>query len=573
MTFWGSFFLLNSLLFLPIYWFFRPDISFWPWAKTSQSEPTNLLSTLFLQRENLDIFRLNLELLLLVLVWLFVPPVRGRWYLVMASFLYFGQIFYAVYEGFIRSYYLIDPVFYNDFYLFAGGTGYVLTHLHLSILFYLGILLTIVLLVGFLVSVQRLLFVEIQPERLSQATKLALVLLSLMALSSVFVVQEKSGLPETAVSSFAAKINLNIQLSRLAKADAARFDSQNIAAYYDFTDAQLQTTPDIYIIFIESYGTVLNKRSDYQNAYQQLLAQLNRQLEENNWHTASTRSTSPTWGGGSWLAYTSALSGLRIESHAEYLALFSRYYQEPYPHLFNYLKGQGYGTYWLSSNSDQHNDIEWQRYKDFYGIDEWLRFNDMQYDGPLYGWGPSPPDQYAINFVHQHMNQIGDAPHIFFYITQNSHYPWSPLPAVASDWQAFNDLPQEPSPTAKRLPHDILRQHYLASIEYELTMLTDFITKEGDDNDIFVLIGDHQPARVARYDDGWDTPMHIISKNKDFVESFHDYGFRAGLKTYGGITTMHHEGFYSLFVRNLLQEYGRNPQQLPVYRPQGIPLN
>ena len=60
--------------------------------------------------------------------------------------------------------------------------------------------------------------------------------------------------------------------------------------------------------------------------------------------------------------------------------MFNRYSNEPFPHLFNYLRNQGYRSYRLSANSDVLNDIEWQRYKNFYGVDEWLRFNDLQYE-------------------------------------------------------------------------------------------------------------------------------------------------------------------------------------------------
>jgi hypothetical protein len=206
-------------------------------------------------------------------------------------------------------------------------------------------------------------------------------------------------------------------------------------------------------------------------------------------------------------------------------------------------------------------------------VDEWLRFDDMNYQGPLYGWGPSPPDQYAIHFAQTYMNQDVDTPHVFFYITQNSHYPWTPLPEMAQSWETLNDLPPVPPPPTRRLPLDVMRRQYLASIQYEMTMLVDFITKQANDGDIFVIIGDHQPARVARYNDGWDTPVHIISKDESFIETFYEYGFVPGLKTKERKPTMNHEGFYSLFMRALLQNYGSNPDDLPVYMPEGVPLN
>ncbi len=573
LIFWGIFLLLNSLLFLPIYWFFRADISFWPWTTPFDTEQKNLLPGLFLQRANLDIFRLNAELLFIVLLWRFVPLVRRGWVVLLIFFIYLGQLVYAVYEGFVRSYYLLDPVFYNDFFLFADGARYALHSLYLSPFLYVSGVVLVGLLVGLLFGLHRLLFAEVLTQRLSQATQSILVGMGFLVLVPVVTFRGEVGLPETAVSSFTAKVTQNVQLSRLARAEAERFDSQDLAPFYQFTEAKLQTKPNIYIIFLESYGSVLDKRPDFKPWYYVLLTTLTAQLEQNEWASASIRSTAPTWGGGSWFAYTSAMAGMRIDSHAQYLALFNRYNQEPFPHLFNYLRGQGYRSYWLSSNSDALNDIEWQRYKNFYGVDEWLQFADMQYDGPLYGWGPSPPDQYAIHFAQEYMQQAVDKPHVFFYITQNSHYPWSPLPDVADSWESLNDLPPVAPPASQRIPHQVLRQQYLASIQYEMTMLVDFITTEADEDDIFVIVGDHQPARIARYEDGWDTPVHILSKDAAFVEMFSEYGFVPGLKTQASGQSIHHEGFYSLFMRNLLGVYGVDPQQVPAYMPEGVPLN
>ena len=569
-AFWGIFLLLNSLLFLPIYWFFRADMSFWPWSEPFEAERASLLPALFLQRANLDIFRLNAELLFIVLVWWFVPLVRRGWVVGLVFLLYMGQLGYAVYEGFVRSYYLLDPVFYNDFFLFADGVRYVFHSLYLSPILYVGGVVLLALLVGLLFGLHRLLFAEVLTQRLSRATQSALLVMGVLVLVPMVTLKGAVGLPETAVTSFTAKINQNIKLSRLAKAEAARFDSQDLAPFYVFTDAKLQQKPNIYVIFLESYGSVLYKRSDFRIPHKQMLETLTSQLEQNDWATASIRSSAPTWGGGSWLSYTSVLSGVRIDSHAQYLALFNHYTQKPFPHLFNYLRGQGYRSYWLSSNSDTLNEIEWQRYKKFYGVDEWLQFDDMAYEGPLYGWGPSPPDQYAIHFAHEYMKQDVENPHVFFYITQNSHYPWSPLPEVVDSWETLKDLPPAAPSASQRIPHEVLRHQYLASIEYELTMLVNFITTVANEEDIFVIIGDHQPARVARYGDGWDTPIHIIGKDVSFVESFYEVGFVSGLKTNGMPLDIRHEGFYSLFVHNLLQEYGVDAENLAVYRPEGV---
>ena len=185
----GIFLLLNSLLFLPIYWFFRADISFWPWSTPFADERDDLLSALFLQRPNLDIFRLNLELLFVVLLWRFVPLIRRGWVVLLVFLLYLSQLVYAVYEGFVRSYYLLDPVFYNDVSLFADGVHYVVRSLNLSPFIYAGVLLLLGLLTWVLYSLHRWLFADFLITRLSRTTQAEMVAAMVSLQKPVLLVQ------------------------------------------------------------------------------------------------------------------------------------------------------------------------------------------------------------------------------------------------------------------------------------------------------------------------------------------------------------------------------------------------
>ena len=571
LIFWFCFLLLNFLLFVPYYFFYREDATFWPLSETAVLPLVDRLQMLLVQRPNPDIFRLNFELTFLLVAWIWLKRIRHRWLLRLIFSLYLLQLLYGLYEGFIRSYYLLDPVFYNDLPFFADGTLYVLRTLHLPWVAYVGGTLLIVAVSGLLFFLIWLLLRGISPERLGRNTRLGLTSLLLCMLLLPLRFDVALGMPETAVSSFTAKLIHNLDLSRDARAQVSRFDSALSSDQYAFTQNDLTEKPDIYLIFIESYGSILYQRPDFQLVYTRLLRDLETDFTVADWHIASNRSNAPTWGGGSWIAYTSALTGVRLNSHTEYLAFFNRYEDERFPHLFNYLRDQGYRSYRLSSNANELNSLEWERYKSFYGVDEWYRFSDMGYEGPLYGWGPAPPDQVSLNFAMEAM-QADPNPHVFFYITQNSHFPWIPLPNVAEDWRTFYEMPQIPTGPTPTVPHEQLRNQYLQSIVYELTMLTQFIMTEGDENDLFVLVGDHQPSRVARYADGWDTPIHIISQNEALIESFRELGFVAGLDTSELFPRLQHEGIYSALAHVLLSEYGRNPDNVPPYLPAGIPL-
>ncbi len=561
--FWAAFWLLNFALWLPLFLFLRADASFWP---PLEGDWQTVLHSLLWQRESADVFRLNAEFVLLVTLWTLWPRLRRREFFWLFLALYLLQLVYAAYEGFVRSYYMLEPVLYNDVMLFGDGASYVWQSLNLSTAVYLqGALL----LIGALLLLWGLHWLLLRGVAPSGHSKMALVVLTALAMGFVAFAGGQAGGTQTAVSSFTVRVAQNASRSYQAYERVQRFDNRYLAPFFQFTTNNLAQKPNIYVIFIESYGSVLYQRPDFRIRYGRLLHRLETQLADAGWQAASSRSLSPTWGGGSWIAYTSFLTGLQVESHAQYLRLFQRYQEESLPHLFNYLQTQGYGRYQLSANADEISDEVWQRYRQFYGVDTWLRFRDLAYTGPLYGWGPSPPDQYALHFAANWLRETAVAPYIFFFITQNSHYPWAPLPPLLEDWRALNDAPA-PAPPAQPMPHGELRRHYVTAIEYELQMLTQFILQEGRDDDIFILVGDHQPARVARYADGWDTPIHVISRDATFVRAFHEYNFVSGLATDTVEARLHHAGFYPLLMRMLLQRYGAEGAILPPYLPQGV---
>ena len=63
------------------------------------------------------------------------------------------------------------------------------------------------------------------------------------------------------------------------KADASAISDRAIRQAYDYSQYDLAETPNIYLIFVESYGSVLYKRDDYAVAYRELLDALDALCE------------------------------------------------------------------------------------------------------------------------------------------------------------------------------------------------------------------------------------------------------------------------------------------------------
>ena len=564
--YWATFFFLNALLFLPLVLVDREDGALLPTLQLAGRSFEQIWRQALVWRRAPDLLRFNSELVLLICLWALIPRLRRtgirRGFVVAYLFLFA----YYLYEGASLTFFSVEPDFYSQFRMATEGLGFFLQNARVTFAF--GAAIVALIAVGALV-VARLSRLVMPHRGPSLTSRIVLGLLAAFIGVQAYSYRGHLGRSEMVFGSIAAKLSRNIAESQRVYNNVHRFDSAKVRAAYDYSGYRLLQQPTIYIIFTESYGTVLYKRPDWRARYRALTQRLERTLADSGWHVASARSLAPTWGGGSWMSYTSALFGLRVSSDPQYYALLDKYRLENYPDLGRYLKGQGYRYYRLTALSMGLPKATWKKYADFYGVDRWLQYEDLNFVGPEYGWGPAPPDQYSLHFARETIRQETDGPFLFFTITQNSHYPWTPLPALTPDWQALNRPGEAPPPSSELIQHDERRLNYWTAIEYQLEMLTDFIVSEPDEQAIFVLVGDHQPPRVSRREDGWDTPMHIIAKDKSFVASFAEYGFGNGLAVWESEPTFRHEGFYSLFVRQLLAAYG-GEGQLPPYLPEGV---
>jgi hypothetical protein len=570
--FWMCFLILNGLLFLPLYLLNRETTSFLPLS-------AHTVKQWVLWRNNLDIFRLNAEIPLLIALWVFVPwlraPHKERWFRWIFLVTYVVVLSYYGYESIMLSLYQSNPVFYNHYRLAIDGLQMVVQQLDVSPEVLVGATIGLMASVVVIGGLVRIMLGDIPVERLSRWSRMVIMLLTFVVCIYLFTQQAALASPKMVVSSFGYKLEQNVAESVKVYHKVANFDDTSIKTLYDYSGYNLLRKPNIYLIFVESYGSVLYKRADYKEAYIALLAELQQQYQNAGWYTASALSESPTWGGGSWMAYTSALFGLRIDTHPQYLSLLEKYQTSTYPDLGHFLKNQGYEYAHVSSLSVELGETKQQQYQNFYRMDQWLHYSDLDYNGPQYGWGPAPPDQYVLNFAHQTIVEHAKKPVFLFFITQNSHFPWVPLPKLLDDWQTFNLIVEKPETPSVVPPHNVKRQNYFNAINYELRFLTDYILQTGDEESIFILIGDHQPQQVSRRNDSFDTPIHIISKDAALIDAFSDYGFGRGLTLQSvgkPSATMRHEGLYSMLVRVLVYQYGSGDKVLPPYLPEGIPL-
>ncbi len=559
--FWGAFLSLNALFFLPL------TILFW-----GAAEPTIENESWFLARTNYDLFRFNVEWFALMAIVANIKFIRAtiiKWVVGMA---YLLGLAYYVYEAGIIAFLGAMPASYNDYFLMRDGLAGLLQHFDFPWLLIIAGILAIVFAITALIFLLR----EGRIENLSLLSRITLLLLAAGGLLAVAWRPTLSAKPEALFSSLTAKFEDNYRRSAASYAQQQIVLEQDFSqdAFhnpYDYAATALIEKPTIYLIFIESYGDVLYHHPQLRTQFVTLADDVTRRLNEENWQIASILSWTPVYGGGSWLAYTTLLTGIHIDTEPLYNTIIDQTKEDPLFSLSRYLQSQGYLYNRLTPLPfDSSEERRFQsRLNDFYHYDTWLTSQDLGYVGPLYGWGPAPPDQYSLNFLREFAGRHNQ-PSFNFYITHNSHAPWGTQPALSSDWRAISS-PEARLAAPDKVEADFTADSYFTAINYQMDAILDFILMEDGEDAIFILAGDHQPPRVASLDGSPYTPLHIISKNEALVEEFYHWGFsnefRIDQLEYG----MRHAGFLSMFLRSFVHLYGNvEYDALPPYIQDGI---
>ncbi len=575
--FWFIFSIINSLIFLPTFLLNLESSTFLPKPILGEQGILETVPELLVWRNNLDLFRVSAEFIFLISLWVFLPIHKNRWLkkilLILTTVLFFLAFAYEVYESLSLFFYQVDAVFYAHYQLFIDGLGFLVDHLQIS---WLRIFIYIVAILAWFGMVSTLIRILIQLPSIGLNTwsKTILIILLAFVLQALMFNRNLMVSPKSVVHSFSmkAKNNLTNSIALSKKVDA--LETFQLENSYDYDAHTLIKSPNIYLIFVESYGSILYKRDAFLDKYLSLLQEKEGQLTTSGWYVSSTLSESPTWGGGSWLAYTSLLFGFRVDNHPQYLSMLENYQAKEKSDFGSTMQKLGYQYIRSTSLAVEMDDQEWKKYVDFFGVDKWIRYRDLQYEGKHYGWGPSPPDQFTLSATRDMIIKESGQPFFLFLITQNSHYPWTKVPQVVQDWRTLNDG----NAVVDIFEDDDLsrgekQENYFEAISYEIEFLTNFIINEAETDDIFILIGDHQPGYVTRRDDGFETPVHVISKDKDFIRAFTEYGFDSGLEVHEIEAAIKHEGFYSLFMQIFLQHYGVGINVISPYLPNGVQLD
>nr|WP_325063636.1 sulfatase [Streptomyces marianii] len=315
---------------------------------------------------------------------------------------------------------------------------------------------------------------------------------------------------------------------------------------------------DVLFAFIESYGRSAVQDPEMGPRVSALLADADRRLRAAGWSSRSAFLTSPTYGGGSWLAHSTFNSGLWIKNQQRYRNLTSG---DRMTLTSAFQKTGAWRTVGIMPGVTR----SWPEGK-FYGLDHVYDSRGMGYKGPKFSWTPVP-DQYSLSaFERLEHGRPGRGPMMAEIILASSHNPWAPIPRTLGwdeigDGSVYDAIAEE-----GKDPQEVwedparIRTEYRRAIEYSLTSLITYVEKYGDENTVLVFLGDHQPVSTVTEDKlGRDVPVTILARDPAVLDRVSGWGWQPGLKPGPDAPVWRMDAFRDRF----LSAYGDRPGAAP----------
>lgn len=303
---------------------------------------------------------------------------------------------------------------------------------------------------------------------------------------------------------------------------------------------------DVLLVFIESYGRSAIENPSYAPAIGPTLRQFDGALEKAGFAARSAWLASPVFGGQSWLAHTTLLSGLRVDGQGRYDALVLSGRRT----LIHDFQRAGWDTVAVVPGIT----TDWPDGR-YYGYQRIHAAADLGYAGQPFGW-ISMPDQFTLSALDRlELNAVERPKIMATVILISSHAPWTPLPTL-EPWERIGDGtvfgPAARTGDAAEVvwtSGERIRGQYAKSIDYVLQTLTSYVTANGGEDRILIVLGDHQPIPfVSGTPATADVPIHIIARDSAVLAALDEWGWSRGMTPDAAAPTWPMEAFRGRLV-------------------------
>ncbi len=284
---------------------------------------------------------------------------------------------------------------------------------------------------------------------------------------------------------------------------------------------------DVLLVFVESYGRTAIETPSYAAVTGPTLGHFDAELKKAGFEARSAWLASPTFGGQSWLAHSTLLSGLPIDGQGRYDALLLSQRRM----LIHDFRRAGWSTVAVVPGITE----TWPDAQSF-GYERVHAAADLGYAGQPFGW-ISMPDQYTLAALDRLELGVKNRPPIMAtVILISSHAPWTPLP-VRVPWEQIGDgaifgpaMRTGDAPEVVWADADSIRAQYARSIDYVLQSLAAYVAEHKDDDMLMIVVGDHQPIPFVAGDTlRPDVPIHIIARDESVLAAMDGWGWTSGM--------------------------------------------
>ena len=289
---------------------------------------------------------------------------------------------------------------------------------------------------------------------------------------------------------------------------------------------------DVFVVFMESYGAVSWEQPSFVEALAPSRTQLAADIRETGRAVVSARVESTTFGGESWLAHISLLSGTEVRDDRTNARLMAQERDT----LVTVLQRGGYHALAIVPGLL----VAWPEGA-FYGFDEIYDYERLDYRGPPFGWW-SVNDQYALARVDRLEIAPPDrAPRFVFFSTISTHAPFTPAPPYQADWaRVLSEQPYDDDELYEAWSEQPdwlnLAPSYVQALRYAYATVGGYLRLRADRDVVMILVGDHQPpALVSGEGASWDVPVHVIASRPALLDRLRRHRFVDGLAP-GGAT-------------------------------------
>jgi len=284
---------------------------------------------------------------------------------------------------------------------------------------------------------------------------------------------------------------------------------------------------NVLLIFVESYGRTALVQPRQRELLIPHYEEMQKNLAAAGFHVASDFITSPTYGGFSWFAHMTLGTGVKVISHQHSQLLDEL---RP-PSLADKFRDAGYLPVLVMPGTTR----SWPGMDDYYGFRNHYFSWELGYQGPRYGWA-SMADQFVLDRLQHAEIERSQQPLFIQYALISSHAPFNDIPHYVKDWSEVGNgsilhtAGRDAYDTTWEDPKEI-NEGYAAAITYEMKVMEGYLETYVQDDTLVIFMGDHQPHQQVTGTENltWSVPIHIASRNPEFVAPFLRRGYVPGM--------------------------------------------